>query len=124
MRLFEIFSSFLVEMANIPPRKTGIEYPIWIGEVGGRHGPRIKVSNIKNKTIPSDTFVMTISANPEIKEKQSCKLKSDEVEDIEDWVKLNLEDLLILYKMYENNGFYEKDPALKIKDILLRLKKL
>jgi hypothetical protein len=34
MKLIELFSSYLVEMANIPPNRTGIDYPIWIGEVG------------------------------------------------------------------------------------------
>jgi hypothetical protein len=40
------------------------------------------------------------------------------------WIKLNLKDLLILYAMFENNGHYDKEPSLKLKDVLARLKKI
>ena len=33
------------EMAGIPTSNSGLPYFIWIGKIGGQHGPRIKVSN-------------------------------------------------------------------------------
>lgn len=38
-------SEIMLEVANLPSRATGVGYVMYFGEVGGQHGPRIKVSN-------------------------------------------------------------------------------
>lgn len=51
----------LIEMANVSPRKTGIEdVYIWFGPNPHYHGRRIKVSNIPNKFSKEDCFTITI----------------------------------------------------------------
>lgn len=102
--LFEkqIIEGFLDEMANLNPDDTGIEYVIWVGEVGGQHGPRIKVSNTKGKMNSSDCFVMSVSKEPEVLTPWSCKLPASKVEDISDWIKENYIVLMKLWKAYES----------------------
>ena len=51
----------LIEMANVSPRKTGIEdVYIWFGPNPHYHGRRIKVSNIPNKFSKEACFTITI----------------------------------------------------------------
>jgi hypothetical protein len=51
----------LMEMANVSPRKTGIQdVYIWFGPNPHYHGKRIKVSNIPNKFSKEDCFTITI----------------------------------------------------------------
>ena len=95
----------MMEMANWFPTKTGIPYAIWYGRVGGQHGPRIKVSNIKGKMSP-DCFVISVSKTPTVLTPKSCKLAQSEVADILDWVMLNYDTLMQLWQVYETGtGF-------------------
>ena len=96
-----ILESFLDEMANLNPDDTGLPYVVWLGEVGGQHGPRIKVSNTKGKMNKNSCFVMTVSRNPEVITPRSCMLKNYEVDDIKDWIQLNYDTLMSLWKAYE-----------------------
>jgi hypothetical protein len=51
----------LMEMANVSPRKTGIQdVYIWFGPNPHYHGKRIKVSNVPNKFSKEDCFTITI----------------------------------------------------------------
>lgn len=102
------------EMANLFPKRTGLSTIIWFGEVGGQHGPRIKVSNVKGKFAISDNFVISVSKNPEVITPRSMRLSSTELEDILDWIKLNYGDLMDMWKMYEEG----EDPT----DILFNLR--
>lgn len=106
-----------MEMANLPPDNTGLGYVIWIGEVGGQHGPRIKVSNVRGKFAVSDNFVISISKDPVNLTPKFTKISPDEVEDVKDWVKLNFDQLMKLWKIFETgNG--------DVIEALSRLKKL
>jgi hypothetical protein len=91
----------LTEMANLNPDNTGLKYVIWIGEIGGQHGPRIKVSNIKGKFAANDNFVMSIEKDPVNLTPKFTKISTDDLEDVKDWIKLNYEVLIKLWKMYE-----------------------
>jgi hypothetical protein len=91
----------LFEMANLNPADTGLNYVIWIGEIGGQHGPRIKVSNIKGKFAKDDNFVISIAKEPVNLTPKFTKISIKEVDDVKDWVKLNYEVLMKLWKMYE-----------------------
>jgi hypothetical protein len=95
----------MMEMANLTPDETGIPYVIWVGEVDGQHGPRIKVSNIKGK-MSDDCFVISVSKTPTVLTPKSCKLAQSEVADILDWVMLNYDTLMQLWQVYETGtGF-------------------
>jgi hypothetical protein len=90
----------MMEMANLYYNDTGIPYAIWFGEVGGQHGPRIKVSNIKGK-MSSDCFVMSVSKSPIIFTPRSCKISQDDVNMISDWVMLNYDVLMQMWEVSE-----------------------
>jgi hypothetical protein len=91
----------LFEMANLNPDDTGLKYVIWIGEIGGQHGPRIKVSNVKGKFAKTDNFVISIEKEPVNLTPKFTKISKADEEDVKDWVKLNYEILIQLWKMYE-----------------------
>lgn len=89
------------EMANLFPTDTGLQYAIWFGEVGGQHSPRIKVSNIRGKFAAHDNFVISVTHEPKILTPKSVKIDVDDQTDIIDWVKLNYDDLMKMWKVYE-----------------------
>lgn len=99
-----ILDSFVMEMANLPTQKTGLTRVIWFGEVGGQHGPRIKVSNVPGKFDRNDNFVMSVEKNPRVLTPNSCKLGKSDIDDISDWIKINYEVLMDLYYVFENEG--------------------
>jgi len=90
-----------MEMDNLNPENTGLNYVVWIGEVGGQHGPRIKVSNTKGKFAKDNNFVLSISKEPVNYTPKFTKIDKDDEEDVKDWIKQNYEKLMILWKMYE-----------------------
>jgi len=96
-----LIESFLDEMANLNPNDTGFPYVIWIGTIGGQHGPRIKISNTKGRMNSTDCFVVDISKNPTVLTKKSCKLTTNQLDNLFDWIKLNYSVLMELYKAYE-----------------------
>lgn len=90
------------EMAGLPPKNTGLNVFLWIGKVGGQHGPRIKVSNKKGAFADDDDcFVISVGTPPEVLTPKAMRLKLDELEEVIDWVALNHDELMALYKMYE-----------------------
>jgi hypothetical protein len=89
------------EIAGLPPRDTGLSVFLWIGKVGGQHGPRIKVSNKKGAFAEDDCFVISVGKPPEIMTPKSVRLKQDELDEVLDWVSLNYDELMALYRMYE-----------------------
>lgn len=123
MKLAEFLEEALIlaapmnEMANLFPKRTGLSTIIWFGEVGGQHGPRIKVSNTKGKFDLNSNFVVSVEKIPRILTPKSVNMKSEELEDVLDWIKLNYDDLMEMWKMYESgNG----DPT----ETILNLKKI
>jgi hypothetical protein len=97
-----IIENFSMQMANLAPSDTGLSVVIWFGEVGGTHGPRIKVSNIKGKFAINDCFVMSVSRDPQILTPKNAKLKSSEIDDLKDWIRLNYEVLMQAWLAYES----------------------
>lgn len=97
----KIVYGFLDEMARFSRPETGLDYVVWMGEVGGQHGPRIKVSNNKGKMTPTDSFVVSLSKNPSVLTPRTCKLPTSTVEDILDWIRLNYETLMEMWEVFE-----------------------
>jgi len=109
-------ANLMMEMSNLTPDETGIPYVIWLGRVGGQHGPRIKVSNKIGKMI-DDCFVMTVSKNPVIQTPKSVKISKDVVDDISDWIVLNYDVLMKLWDVYETGKGKSAPLLLQIKKI-------
>lgn len=111
MRLYElkiddenaILLAPMNEMANLTSDDTGLPVIIWFGKVGGQHGPRIKVSNVKGTFADNDNFVISVEKEPKILTPRNMKLKRDDINHIIDWVKLNYDVLMKLWNAYENN---------------------
>ena len=98
----KILDAPMMEMANLYPKETGLSTVIWLGEVGGQHGPRIKVSNVPGKFAANDNFVISVSRNPVVLTPKSMKLNSRKLEDLLDWVILNYEVLMELWNIHES----------------------
>lgn len=107
----QILEVVMTEMANLFPIKTGLPTVIWFGEVGGQHGPRIKVSNIKGKFAQNDNFDISVEKEPRVLTPRAVKLKVSDIEDIFDWIKINYDDLMKLWEIYES-GDGDVDPLL------------
>jgi hypothetical protein len=89
------------EMAGLPSRDTGLPVFLWIGKIGGQHGPRIKVSNKRGAFAENDCFVVSVGKPAEVLTPRAMRLKKDELEQVLDWVTLNHDELMALYRMYE-----------------------
>ena len=84
--------NLVLEMANMQPKRTGLNYTIHVMSKGGaKHGPRVKVSNVAGGFSHDDNFTVTVEKNPRIVGK--CKLKTEHMNDIVDWVLLNHDHL-------------------------------
>jgi hypothetical protein len=109
-QLFEehciITEAELYEMARIQKRDSGINVMIYASTkdvVEGRHGPRIKISNIVGTFSDTDNFSVSIAHDPAIMSGRT-KFSSSTVDDIFDFVRINYEPLM----KYWNNA-YESD---------------
>jgi hypothetical protein len=89
------------EIAGLPPQNTGLEVFLWIGKVSGQHGPRVKVSNKKGAFAEDDCFVVSVGKPAEVMTPKNARLKTAELEQVLDWVTLNYDELMALYKMFE-----------------------
>jgi hypothetical protein len=96
-----LLSQPINEMANLNPASTGLPVVIWVGVVGGHHGPRIKVSNLRGKFAADDCFVVAVAREPFVATPRSVKLKQDDVDEVIDWIKLNYDVLMELYQSHE-----------------------
>lgn len=93
-------ANLMMEMANLTPDETGVPYVIWLGAVGGQHGPRIKVSNTRGK-MSTDCFVVLVSRTPVVVTPSTVKIPQSNVQDVLDWVMLNYDVLMGLWQVYE-----------------------
>jgi hypothetical protein len=105
----------LLEMANLAPKTTGVEASIWVGPTDGKHAQRIKVSNAVSGFDATDCFVVSVTVEPTVIAGK-CKLASETLADIFDWVKLNFEALRSIDCILKGGG----DTT----DILASLEKL
>ena len=92
------------EMANLYPSTTGLSVVIWFGEVGGQHGPRIKVSNVPGKFATDNNFVISVNKEPKVLTPSTMKLKEENLNDVLDWIKLNYDVLMKMWKLHETGN--------------------
>jgi hypothetical protein len=111
---YEYDCKSLLEMANIQPHESGLKYGVNVlSRAGEKHGARVKVSNIPGRYAHEDNFVVTLEANPRVI--GTSKIKSEHLNDILDWVKLNHEHI---HKVWNDKG------TMSASDITNGLKKL
>jgi hypothetical protein len=87
----------MYEMSRVRTADSGINTEIYVStenSVKKRHGPRIKVSNIRHTFSEFDNFAVTIDKIQPRVIAGKVKIKSSEVDDICDWVRLNYTPLM------------------------------
>jgi len=99
----------LWEMANLIPKRTGLDYIIWIQPRTNKeqHWARIKVQVDKENRVP-----VTISDNPEWKSTKA-QIKAKDWNHIRDWIIANKTILL---------EYWESEGEMDIQYVLDRLK--
>ena len=98
----ELLAEPLMEMANLNPYETGTGLFIFVGKVGGaRHDPRVKVSNNRRHYDKSDTFLIKVQRPAVIETPKSVRVNRSEKENALDWVDLNYDTLMKLYRAFE-----------------------
>ncbi|MGI0076327.1 MAG: hypothetical protein ACREAU_02835 [Nitrosopumilaceae archaeon] len=120
-------SNIMLEMANLTPSNTGVGYVMYFGEVGGQHGPRIKVSNKKGRFARESNFVVSVSQTPEVLSPEtSVDIPQSELNKVFEWVKINYADLMLLWQILQtgDNILLPDGNKLNIGTILNRLKKV
>ena len=93
------FEDELFEMSNIVPKRTGLTVSVWVREKneGLQHSCSVKVSNISGRFDPHDNFSISVNDDPQVVVGK-CKLKTQVLDDIKDWVKLNKRELMDLWE--------------------------
>ena len=83
-------SDELYEMANIFPKRHGIEnVVIWVGMAPKQHGLRVKVSNVPNKMSMTDSFVIMMPSLDYDPHQVANWITPKIMNRILDWIKLN-----------------------------------
>ena len=113
----EILAAPMNEMANIYPTESGLPVVVWFGEVGGQHGPRLKVSNVPGRFARDSNFVMSVDREPRVLTPKSAEISTAKIDDVSDWIKLNYDELMELWKIHESGDGDSRE-------VLNRLKKL
>lgn len=128
MKLSELNQSMpMFEMANLMPRSTGVGYVMHFGEVGGQHGPRIKVSNTPGKFNTGSNFSLSVSKEPEVMTPPgSVGISQGELNKIVYWMQINYDDLMLLWEIHETGDdiVLPDGQFLSVVEILSRLKKV
>lgn len=109
----------LNEMANFYSKITGIPYIIWIGKTEQHTSLRIKVSNIVGKF--DNSFVVSISQNPEIIEGKS-EIPPKDLKNVFEWVKLNYDILKEMANIFDTNQIDQSDKIDKLKTQIKSIK--
>lgn len=95
---FVISDRNLYEMANVQPKESGLVAIVHVmSGFGSRHAARVKISNVAGKFDPKDKFVVSVESEPRIVVGKS-KLSGKHTQDVLDWVKLNREHIVRIWK--------------------------
>ncbi|MFA7407686.1 MAG: hypothetical protein WCY93_07655 [Anaerolineaceae bacterium] len=105
----------LDEMGNVSSDITGVDKVIYISHgKGSRHGPRIKV--YAGHPGNSEYTIITVSHEPRVIGQNRANLKTSTLEDIYDWIKINHDLLMKVWKL--EGSFYD------VRYVLDRIKKI
>jgi hypothetical protein len=86
--------SDMFEMSNIPTRRTGCRYQVWVDKDDGyRHGPRVKVW-VQNSRDKRDLIVVTIAESPMVMKRPKYHVSEEIFAQIREFVTLNRAELL------------------------------
>ena len=102
----------LYEMARVQKKDSGINVVMYVSTkdvVQGRHGPRIKVSNIVGTFSSTNNFSISISTEPSVMSGK-VEIGTNTLEDIFDFIKINVEPLLKYWSnQYDSDSDFYKE---------------
>ena len=112
IKSFEEYTNddMLFEMANLPPKRTGLKYQIWYSAKVEKHKPRIKVDLGDNNSISIQIEDHKIIGATD-------KISSKELENTLEWIDINKEILLKYWHEAHTGSIDNGDVIENIKKI-------
>jgi len=102
----------LFEMANLPPKRTGLPFVVWISpKAGAPHDVRVKVSK-GPKVHPAE--LISVAIRPNVHVVGSGKISAQDLALLEKWAEVN-KDVLIKY--WDGDIEYTEDAIAALKPI-------
>lgn len=100
----------MFEMANLPPRRTGLKYQIWYSAKVEKHKPRIKVDLGDGKCISIQIEDHKVIG-------ATNKISSRDLDDIFTWIDLNKEILITYWNDAHTGSIDNGDVIEKVKKL-------
>lgn len=105
-------SDGLFEMANLPPKRTGLPFVVWISpKAGAPHDVRVKVSK-GPKVHPSE--LISVAIRPDVHEVGSKKMNTHDLALLKKWIEAN-QDVIVKY--WDGEIEYTEDAIAALKPI-------
>ena len=105
-------SDGLFEMANLPPKRTGLPFVVWISpKAGAPHDLRVKVS--KGPRVYG-TELVSVAIRPDIRVVGGGSMSARDLALLKEWVELNY-DVLVRY--WDGDIEYTEDAIATLKPI-------
>jgi hypothetical protein len=105
-------SDGLFEMANLPPKRTGLPFVVWISpKAGAPHDVRVKVSK-GPKVHPSD--LISVAIRPDVHEVGSRKIAAHDMALLKKWIEANHD---VIVKYWDGEIEYTEDAIEALKPI-------
>jgi hypothetical protein len=105
-------SDGLFEMANLPPRRTGLPFVAWISpKAGVPRDARVRISN-GPKVHPSE--LISVAIRPEVREVGSKKMSAHDLALLKKWVEAN-RDVIVQY--WDGEIEYTEDAIAALKPV-------
>jgi hypothetical protein len=102
----------LFEMANLPPKRTGLPFVVWISpKAGALHDVRVKVSK-GPKAHPAE--LISVAIRPDVHVVAGGSMSSHDLALLKKWVEVN-QDVLIKY--WDGEIEYTEDAIAALKPI-------
>jgi len=105
-------SEGLFEMANLPPKRTGLPFVVWISpKAGAPHDVRVKVSK-GPKVHPSE--LISVAIRPDVHVVGGGSLNPNDLDLLKKWIGLNFE---VIVKYWDGEIEYTEDAIAALKPI-------
>jgi len=105
-------SDGLFEMANLPPRRTGLPFVVWISpKAGAPHDVRVKVSK-GPRVRPSE--LISVAIRPDVHEVGSNKMSAHDLALLKRWIEANHD---VIVKYWDGEIEYTEDAIAALKPI-------
>jgi hypothetical protein len=102
----------LFEMANLPPKRTGLPFVVWISpKAGSKHDVRVKVS--KGPKVHASDLV-SVAIRPDIAVVEGGKMSSHDLALLKKWVEANYD---VILKYWDGEIEYTEDAIAALKPI-------